>query len=108
MAIVQRMRSDLTGAEDEPDKFGSLVLRSGPGIERPVVWDVLPEEIGELTPAPDVFVVEYKAPGMAAGQEIVCTRKELTDKVVPKDKSLDELTDAARSLRGRPRGSRNG
>jgi hypothetical protein len=89
---MQRMRSDLTGAEDEPDKFGSLVLRSGPGIERPVAWDVLPEEIGELTPA----------------QEIVCSRKELTDKVVPKDKSLDELTDAARSLRGRPRGSRNG
>jgi hypothetical protein len=107
LAIVQRMRSDLTGVEDDPEKFGSFIIRRGPGIEKAIVWDVLPEEIGDLDAAPDVYVVEYRAPGAMNGEEIVCTLKELAKKVVPDGKTLDELTDAARSLRGRRPGTRN-
>lgn len=104
MAIVQRMKSDLTGKEDEPEKFGSFIIRKGPGIERAIALDVLPEEIGPLTEAADVFVVEYRQPG-GVSEEIIVTLKELTDKVVPKGKMLDDITDTARSLRGRRPGS---
>jgi hypothetical protein len=105
MAIVQRMKSDLTGREDDPEKFGTLVIRKGPGIDKAIAFDVLPEEVGDLDAAPDVYVVEYKAPTAVAAVEVVCTLKELSEKVVPKGKSLDELTNDARFLRGRRPGS---
>src|SRR5689334_6078869 len=100
------MKSDLTGKESDPEDFGSLVIRRGPGIDKALAFDVLPEEVGDLDNAPDVYVVEYKAPGALQAVEIVCTLKELTEKVVPKGKSLEDLTSDARFLRGRRPGSR--
>lgn len=105
MAVIQRMRSDLTGKEGEPEDFGTLVIRKGPGIEKAIAFDVLPEEVGDLDSAPDVYVVEYKAPGAVQGVEVVCTLKELTEKVVPKGKTLEQLTEDARFLRGRRPGA---
>lgn len=104
IAIVQRMKSDLTGTEADPDDFGSFVLRKGPGIDRAIAWDVLPDEIGDLKDAPDIFSVEYRAADGTLTEKLV-TLKELTEKVIPKGKTLEDLTSEARSLRGRRPGT---
>lgn len=107
MAIVNRMASDLTGKEDEPEKFAQLILRRGPGVDKPLALDVLPEEVGNLDEAADIFVVELKLPGEFQSREIVVTLQELTNKVVPKGKKLEDLIEGARFLRGRRPGATN-
>jgi hypothetical protein len=107
VAIVQRKCSDLTGKEDEPEKFGSLIVRRGPGVDRPITLDVLPEEIGDIDSAPEVFVVEYREPGAVSALEIVCTLKEFTAKVIPQGMKLEDVLENGRGLRGRPPGARN-
>lgn len=105
MAVFQRMASDLSGMEGDPSEFGAFVLRSGPGIDRALAFDVLPSEVEGLTPAPDTYVCEIRRPGEVSGETIVCTLKELTTKIVPKDKTFEDLMESARSLRGRRPGS---
>lgn len=107
MAIVNRMASDLTGKEDEPEKFAQLVIRKGPGIEKALALDVLPEEVGDLDEADNIYVVELKLPGDYQAREIVVTLKEFTDKVVtPSGKKLEDVIEGARFLRGRRPGTR--
>jgi hypothetical protein len=95
------MRSDLTGKEDEPEKFAQLVFRSGPGIDKAIAFDVLPEEVGDVDEAGDIFVIELKLPGDAVGRELVVTLKEVQAKLVPQGQKLDQLLENARFLRGR-------
>lgn len=99
------MASDLSGVEGDPSEFCTLVLRSGPGVDRALAFDVLPQEVEGITAAPDIFVCEIRRPGEVNAETVVCTLKELTSKIVPKDKSLDDILETARSLRGRRPGS---
>src|SRR3954454_21905811 len=100
MAVIQRMQSDLTGAEGDPAEFCTLVIRSGPGIDKALAFDALPSEVGDIDAAKDIYVVEIRQPGETQGVQIVCTLKELSTKVVPQGKTLNELIEAARFLRG--------
>lgn len=93
--------TDLTGKEDHPDKFAQIVLRSGPGIDKALSLDVLPEELGAIDEAGDIYVIEVKMPGDTVGREMVVTLKEVQAKLVPQGKKLDDLLEAARFLRGR-------
>lgn len=99
------MASDLSGVEGDPGEFCTFIIRSGPGVDRAVAFDALPSEIEGIQAAPDIFVVEIRKNGEMTGETVVCTLKELTTKIVPKDKTLDDLLEAARSLRGRRPGS---
>jgi hypothetical protein len=74
--------------------------RQGPGA------DVLPKEIGDLDEASDIYVVEVKLPGDYQSREVVVTFKEFTDKIVPKDKKLEDVIEGGRFLRGRRPGGR--
>jgi hypothetical protein len=44
---------------------------------------------------------KVRRPGETQGVQIVCTLKELSSKVVPQGKTLDQLIEAARFSRGR-------
>jgi hypothetical protein len=102
MAIVNRMASDLTGKEDEPEKFAQLIIRKGPGIDKALALDVLPEEVDDIDEADGVYVVELKLPGDFQARELLVTIKEFTDKVVtPSGKKLEDVIEGARFLRAR-------
>lgn len=105
IAKVQKVVSDLTGREVEEHQALTLIVRRGPGVDRAVVLDVLPDEVGDLTDANDCYVVELRKHGETTGQEMVVTLKNF--KAIAPDGKVDELLDNARGLRGRPPGAKS-
>lgn len=101
LAVKQVMVSDLTGSEGDPSEFVKFIIRSGPGIEKPVFFDAKPDEIGDIDAAKDIFVVEVN------GSQVVCTLKELASKLkLSEGQTLETLLDNAAFLRGRRPGTR--
>jgi hypothetical protein len=100
IARVQKVVSDLSGAEVEENDAVQLIVRKGPGIDRPLVIDALPSEVGDLGDAPDVYQVEIKPYSGEPARELLCTVKDL--KKLVQDGNLDQLFENARGTRGRP------
>jgi hypothetical protein len=100
MAFVQRVASDLTGAEGPEDQFGKLVVRRYPGIEGSKVLDVLPSEVADLE-TDDLVEVEYTEPGATTGRALVVSKKDF-DALAP---DMAGVLAKARTPRGRPRGN---
>jgi hypothetical protein len=93
VAYVQRMVSDITGADGPEREFLTLVVRHHPAVDVPKALDVLRSEVAALRAAGDVVVLEVK--GSAGTTQIVMTLVEFR-KHVP-----DEVVMGARGTRGR-------
>jgi hypothetical protein len=100
LARVQKVVSDLSGTEVDESEAVQIIVRRGPGIDRPLVIDALPGEVGDLSDAPDIYSVELKPYNGEASRELLVTIKDLKKLVA--DGNIEALFENARGTRGRP------
>lgn len=100
MGRRQVIISDLSGKEVDEADSAQLVFRRGPDLDRPVVVDVIADEVADIVESPDVYTVEVK-PYNGPTRELVVNRKELEKLVADGDLNA-LLGQSARPTRGRP------
>ena len=91
--------SDLTGKEDDDEKFVTLVIRRHPSLTEPVQIDVLPEEIKGLKSAGNLVQLEIRN---GETTQLVTTLDDF-NKLSP---NINEILKKADGLRGRRKGFR--
>jgi hypothetical protein len=101
MARVQKVVSDLSGQEVDENDAIQIIVRKGPGIDKPLVIDALPSEVQDIGEAPDIYSVELKPynTGQPA-RELLVSIKDLKKLVA--DGNIEALFENARGTRGRP------
>ena len=93
MALVQRMVSDITGAEGAAEDFVTLTIREHPAATEPKALDVLPDEIKGLKNAGEVVVLEVKNGGEP--KQLIVTLADF------RKLCSDEVVKGARGTKGR-------
>lgn len=100
MAFKSIRVSDLTGAEGDDEKFVNVIVRTCPGLDEPVQFDALPEELKGLKGIKDLVVLELKTGENT--QQLVTTLAEF-NKLSP---DINTVLENADGLRGRRKGFR--
>jgi hypothetical protein len=77
----------------------TLIIRRGPGIDRPLAIDALPSELQDLDEAPDIYAVEVKTFDGEV-REMLVGIKSLKKLVA--DGNIEALFENAQGTRGRP------
>lgn len=95
MALVTSRVSDLTGKPGKDEDFVSVVVRSGAGVEKPVIFDALKGEVSSLKNAADLVELEIRTNGDT--QRVVVTQEVFN----ALSKDMPSVLENARSLRGR-------
>lgn len=100
MAFKSIRVSDLTGTEGADEDFLHVVVRQHPGLEEPVQFDALPEEMAALKEIANVVTLEVRK-----GEDVrqVITTVEHFNKLAP---DMEDVLANADGLRGRRRGFR--
>ena len=96
MGLVTQRQSDISGKVGPESDFVQVVVRSGVGLDKAVVFDALKSEVSKLKTASDVVELELKN-GSGDPQRVVVSRDEFKAIVGDEKKVLA----AARNLRGR-------
>ena len=99
IARKQKVVSDLSGQEVEEHEAVQLIVRRGPGIDKPIALDALPGELSDLDEAVDIYAVEIKHFN-GETKELMVGIKSLKKLVA--DGNIEALFETARSTRGRP------
>lgn len=100
MAFKSVRVSDLSGTEGNDDDFLTVVVRNHPGLDEPVQFDALPQELSELKGLANLVMLEIRK-----GEEVrqVVTTVENFNELA---EDMDTVLAGADGLRGRRKGFR--